>query len=77
MPGENGGTAEAHGPIVACTRMSQEKKLDAFHLLSAFLRGDEHYRASSEAYGDLGDAATARALDLFLNKPELGVVWLA
>ena len=27
---------------------------DAFHMLSDFLRADEHYLASSQAYGDLG-----------------------
>ena len=27
---------------------------DAFQMLSEFLRADEHYLASSEAYGDIG-----------------------
>jgi hypothetical protein len=27
---------------------------DAFHMLSDFLSEDEHYLASSQAYGDLG-----------------------
>ncbi len=46
-------------------------------LLGAFLGGDDHYLASSAAYGDGGAAALARALDLFLAHPEIGFVWLA
>jgi GNAT superfamily N-acetyltransferase len=49
----------------------------AFALLAAFLQRDDHYRASSAAYGDGGRDALARALDLFLERPELGFVWLA
>jgi GNAT superfamily N-acetyltransferase len=49
----------------------------AFALLSEFLRGDDHYLASSGAYGDGGGDALARALDLFLARPEIGFVWLA
>jgi GNAT superfamily N-acetyltransferase len=45
--------------------------------LSEFLRGDDHYRASSGAYGDGGPQALERALDLFVAHPELGFVWLA
>jgi len=50
---------------------------DAFHMLSDFLRVDEHYLASSQAYGDLGLAGLNNALDLFLEHPELGFVWMA
>jgi ribosomal protein S18 acetylase RimI-like enzyme len=50
---------------------------DAFHMLSDFLREDEHYLASSEAYGDLGLKGLNDALDLFLEHPELGFVWMA
>ena len=46
-------------------------------LLGEFLGGDDHYRASSAVYGDGGRDALARALDLFLARPELGFVWLA
>jgi GNAT superfamily N-acetyltransferase len=49
----------------------------AYALLAEFLQRDDHYRASSAAYGDGGRAALARALDLFLARPELGFVWLA
>jgi GNAT superfamily N-acetyltransferase len=50
---------------------------DAFHMLRDFLREDEHYLASSQAYGDLGLKGLNNALDLFLERPELGFVWMA
>lgn len=50
---------------------------DAFHMLSDFLRADEHYLASSEAYGDLGLKGLNDSLDLYLERPELGFVWMA
>jgi ribosomal protein S18 acetylase RimI-like enzyme len=50
---------------------------DAFHMLSDFLSADEHYLASSQAYGDLGLKGLNDALDLFLERPELGFVWMA
>jgi ribosomal protein S18 acetylase RimI-like enzyme len=50
---------------------------DAFQMLSDFLREDEHYLASSQAYGDLGLKGLNNALDLFLERPELGFVWMA
>ena len=50
---------------------------DAFHMLTDFLREDEHYLASSQAYGDLGLQGLNNALDLFLERPELGFVWMA
>ena len=50
---------------------------DAFQMLSEFLSADEHYLASSAAYGDLGLKGLNNALDLFLERPELGFVWLA
>ncbi len=46
-------------------------------MLSKFLSADEHYRASSAAYGDLGLKGLNNALDLFLERPELGFVWMA
>jgi GNAT superfamily N-acetyltransferase len=49
----------------------------AFALLAGFLGSDDHYRASSAVYGDRGRDALARALDLFMARPELGFVWLA
>ena len=50
---------------------------DAFEMLRVFLREDEHYLASSAAYGDRGFQGLNNALDLFLERPELGFVWLA
>ena len=50
---------------------------EAFEMLTEFLRADEHYLASSQAYGDLGFAGLNNALDLFLEHPELGFVWMA
>jgi len=46
-------------------------------LLASFLGGDEHYLASSSAYGDGGPAALDGAIALFLARPEIGFVWLA
>ena len=50
---------------------------DAFHMLTTFLSEDEHYLASSKAYGDTGVKGLNDALDLFLERPELGFVWMA
>jgi len=50
---------------------------DAFSMLRVFLSEDEHYLASSKAYGDRGFQGLNDALDLFLERPELGFVWLA
>ena len=49
----------------------------ALALLAEFLGDDDHYLASSAAYGDRGRDGIERALDLFLAHPELGFVWLA
>src|SRR5918994_3289766 len=46
-------------------------------MLRAFLNEDEHYLDSSKAYGDRGLQGLNDALDLFLERPELGFVWLA
>jgi GNAT superfamily N-acetyltransferase len=50
---------------------------EAFEMLTAFLSEDEHYLASSKAYGDLGVKGLNDALDLFLERPELGFIWMA
>jgi GNAT superfamily N-acetyltransferase len=50
---------------------------DAFQMLTDFLSADEHYLASSQAYGDLGLKGLNDALDIFLERPELGFVWMA
>ena len=63
--------------MINCRRMTASDVPDAFEMLSAFLGADEHYLASSKAYGDRGAEAAREALDLFLKRPELGFVWLA
>jgi ribosomal protein S18 acetylase RimI-like enzyme len=60
-----------------CAPMTEATRAGAQTLLSAFLGGDDHYRASSAAYGDGGDDALGRALDLFLAHPGIGFVWVA
>ena len=62
---------------VTCRKMGAADVADAFHMLSDFLSADEHYLASSQAYGDLGLKGLNDALDLFLERPELGFVWMA
>jgi len=67
----------AASTTVACAPMAAGTRAAALALLAQFLQGDGHYLASSGAYGDGGVDALARALDLFLARPELGFVWLA
>ena len=63
--------------MITCRKMRAADVKDAFELLSTFLSADEHYLASSQAYGDLGLRGLLDALDLFLEHPELGFVWMA
>jgi len=63
--------------MITCRKMTAADVTDAFEMLRVFLREDEHYLASSEAYGDRGFQGLNDALDLFLEQPELGFVWLA
>lgn len=60
-----------------CAPMTVATRGEAFALLATFLAADAHYRASAPAYGDGGEAALERALDLFLARPAIGFVWLA
>ena len=62
---------------IRCRKMGAADVRDAFEMLSDFLSADEHYLASSQAYGDLGLKGLNNALDLFLERPELGFVWMA
>ena len=62
---------------IVCERMTGATREAARRLLGGFLGGDAHYQASASAYGDGGPAALARALDLFVSRPDLGFVWLA
>jgi GNAT superfamily N-acetyltransferase len=57
--------------------MTRQTAAAARALLAAFLDSDAHYRASAARYGDGGAAALDRAIDLFLDRPEIGFVWVA
>jgi len=46
-------------------------------LFLAFLQHDAHYLDVASVYGDGGPYALRRALRLFIEKPELGFVWMA
>jgi len=63
--------------LITCRKMTAADVSDAFEMLSAFLNEDEHYLDSSKAYGDRGLQGLNDALDLFLEQPELGFVWIA
>jgi GNAT superfamily N-acetyltransferase len=69
--------AVADAIAVRCAPMDAATRNAAEALLGSFLRADDHYLASSATYGDGGAEALARALALFLARPELGFVWLA
>ena len=63
--------------MITCRKMTAADVCDAFEMLSAFLTADEHYLASSAAYGDRGVRGLNDAFYLFLERPELGFVWIA
>lgn len=63
--------------MITCRKMAAPEVTDAFSMLTDFLSGDEHYLASSSAYGDRGIQGLNDALYLFLEHPDLGFVWLA
>jgi GNAT superfamily N-acetyltransferase len=63
--------------MISCHRMTKELLSDAFTLLSEFLKEDEYYLDSSAAYGDGGNDALQSSLQLFLQHPEIGFVWMA
>lgn len=63
--------------MIACRKMTAAEVAAAFQMLSEFLTADEHYLASSSAYGDRGIQGLNDALDLFLEHPDLGFVWMA
>ena len=63
--------------MITCRKMRAADVRDAFVLLTVFLSEDEHYLASSKAYGDSGLRGLNDSLDLFLERPELGFVWMA
>lgn len=57
--------------------MTAELLPDAAPLINAFLSEDEYYLDSSGAYGDKGEDGIRDALHLFLDRTDLGFVWLA
>jgi GNAT superfamily N-acetyltransferase len=63
--------------MISCRKMTPDHVPEAFEMLSAFLGEDEHYLASSNAYGDRGIEGLRDALDLFIRRPEIGFVWMA
>ena len=75
--GMRSAAAAARAAPLHCAPMDAATRGDAESLLAEFLRGDDHYLASSPVYGDGGAEALARALDLFLARPAIGFVWLA
>ncbi len=70
-------SAAAQAVAIACEPMTGATLAEARTILGAFLSGDEHYLASSAAYGDGGHGALDRALALFIARPDLGFVWIA
>lgn len=46
-------------------------------LFLAFLQQDPHYLEVASVYGDGGPEALRRSLQLFIERPELGFVWMA
>ena len=63
--------------MITCRKMRAADVRDAFEMLTTFLSEDEHYLDSSKAYGDIGLRGLNDSLDLFLERPELGFVWMA
>ena len=63
--------------MITCRKLTAPDVSVAYEMLQAFLNEDEHYLDSSKAYGDRGFQGLNDALDLFLERPELGYVWLA
>ena len=46
-------------------------------LFLAFLQSDPHYLEVASVYGDAGPKSLHRALELFIERPELGFAWMA
>jgi GNAT superfamily N-acetyltransferase len=57
--------------------MGSGELAEAEALFLAFLQQDPHYLDVASVYGDGGPGALRRALQLFVDKPELGFVWMA
>ena len=63
-------------PII-CSRMLPRDLCAAAGLFCEFLGRDPHYHDVAAAYGDGGPEALGCALEMFLERPELGFVWIA
>ena len=63
--------------MISCSRMTRADIPAAQELFLAFLQADPHYLEVAAVYGDEGPEALERALRLFIDKPELGFVWVA
>lgn len=57
-------------------RMGPGDRAAAYELFLAFLQADPHYLDVAATYGDGGPEALRRAMDLFVERPELGFVWM-
>ena len=57
--------------------MASDDVASAEQLFVAFLQQDPHYLEVASVYGDGGPNALSRALELFIERPELGFVWMA
>ena len=62
---------------IECWRMDGGDVANAEQLFRAFLQQDPHYLEVASVYGDGGPEALRRALELFIERPELGFVWMA
>ena len=62
---------------VTCARMTAGHAAAVEALILAFLQQDPHYLEVAAVYGDGGPEALSRALRLFVDRPELGFVWMA
>ena len=58
-------------------RMGVTEIAAAEALFLAFLQQDPHYLEVASAYGDGGPRALAQALQMFVEHPKLGFVWMA
>ena len=62
---------------LVCEPMTAATLPGALDVIGEFLAADPHYLDSSAAYGDAGPGALRRALGLFLERPEIGFVFVA
>jgi GNAT superfamily N-acetyltransferase len=67
----------ADKPALAFGRMHRQDVPGAEALFRAFLQADPHYLEVAGVYGDGGPRALRSALEMFVDHPELGFVWMA